>query len=91
MKKYLVLSLFVSVFAVNQCFAINMNGIAPVNPLDANPSTYQEQVNLPSFELKKGSLTRNAIKNQYTIYPPHLLKILTYKCIFVKYFVSNMI
>lgn len=67
MKKYLVLSLFVSVFAVNQCFAINMNGIAPVNPLDANPSTYQEQVNLPSFELKKGSLTRNAIKNQYTI------------------------
>lgn len=62
MKKYLVLSLFVSVFAVNQCFAINMNGIAPVNPLDANPSTYQEQVNLPSFELKKGSLTRNAIK-----------------------------
>ena len=62
MKKYLVLSLFVSVFAVNQCFAINMNGIAPVNPLDANPSTYQEHVNLPSFELKKGSLTRNAIK-----------------------------
>ena len=67
MKKYLVLSLFVSVFAVNQCLAINMNGIAPVNPLDANPSTYQERVNLPSFELKKGSLTRNAIKNQYTI------------------------
>ena len=67
MKKYLVLSLFVSVLASNHCLAINMNGIAPVNPLDANPSTYQEEVGLPSYELKKGTLTRNAIKNQYTI------------------------
>lgn len=65
MKKYLVLSLFISVFAVNQCLAINMGGIAPVNPLDANPSTYQEQVNLPSFELKRFTYSQCHKKSIY--------------------------
>ena len=44
-----------------------MNGLKPVNPLDNNPGTYQEVIDQPSFELKKGSLTKNSIKNQYTI------------------------
>lgn len=44
-----------------------MGILKPVNPLDNNPATYQEVVNQPSYELKRGTLTRNAIKNQYTI------------------------
>ncbi len=47
--------------------ALDLNGLKPVNPLDNNPNTYQEKVNQPSYVLKKGTLTRNAIKNHYTI------------------------
>ena len=51
----------------NMVYAFDMNGLKPINPLDNNPETYQEVIDQPSFELKKGSLTRNSIKNQYTI------------------------
>ena len=67
MKKNLVMSVMISVFFVNPVFAVDFINIKPVNPLDNNPKTYQEVVNQPSYELKRGSLTRNAIKNQYTI------------------------
>lgn len=66
MKKYLILSLVLASVSTN-CYATDFGKISPINPLDGNPSTYQESVNVPSFEMKKGSLTRNAIKNQYTI------------------------
>ena len=66
-KKVLVISFFTAVLTVNTAFAFDMNGLKPVNPLDNTPGTYQEVIDQPSFELKKGSLTKNSIKNQYTI------------------------
>lgn len=66
-KKVLVISFFTAVLTVNTAFAFDMSGLKPVNPLDNNPGTYQEVIDQPSFELKKGSLTKNSIKNQYTI------------------------
>ena len=47
--------------------AFDFNTLKPVDPLRGSADTYQQVVNQPSFELKKGTLTRNAIKNQYTI------------------------
>lgn len=67
MKKSLIISLFLISLNSNSVFAFELNGITPVNPLDNNPSTYQEVINQPSYELKRGTLTRNAVKNQYTI------------------------
>lgn len=47
-------------------FALDMKGIAPANPLDDRYGVNQI-VTIPSFELKKATLTKNAVKNQYTI------------------------
>lgn len=66
MKKIITSLFFVSCLA-NQVMAFELKGITPVNPLENNPSTYQETINQPSLELKRGILTKNAIKNQYTI------------------------
>lgn len=66
-KNSLLLSLVV-VFALSaQAFAIDMSGINYINPLNNNSNTYQEDIEQPSFELKKMSLTKNSIKNQYSI------------------------
>ena len=51
----------------NSVFAFDMGGISPVNPLDNRNDTYQQSVAIPTYSLKKGSLTRNSVKNQYTI------------------------
>lgn len=67
MKKNLIIPLILSVFCATPVIAIDFGSIKPVNPLDNNPKTYQEVVNQPTYELKRGTLTRNAIKNQYTI------------------------
>lgn len=67
MKKSLIISLFLVSFTSNSVFALDLKGISPVNPLENNPETYQEVINQPSFELKRVSLTRNSIKNQYSI------------------------
>ncbi len=66
MKKSLILILSILSISCNSVFAIDITGLRPVNPLESS-STYHQVVNQPSFELKRGSLTRNAIKNQYTI------------------------
>ncbi|MBD5402923.1 tetratricopeptide repeat protein [bacterium] len=66
MKK-LITSLLLSAFCTQAVSAIELKGISPVNPLENNPATYQEVINQPTFELKRVSLTKNAIKNQYTI------------------------
>lgn len=63
-KKILITSLAIIPL---QAYCFDLNGIAPVNPLDENPFTYKQEIGLPSFELKKASLTSNDIKNQYTI------------------------
>ena len=67
MNKKLVISLFLITLYSNPVLAIDMNGIRPVNPLDNNPTTYQEVISQPAYDLKRGSLTKNSIKNQYTI------------------------
>lgn len=48
-------------------FGFDLQGIAPVDPLTDNPYTYRQEIGLPSFELKKASLSSNDTKNQYTI------------------------
>ena len=65
MNKKLVISLFLITLYSNPVLAIDMNGIRPVNPLDNNPTTYQEVISQPAYDLKRGSLTKNSIKNQY--------------------------
>lgn len=67
LKKIVLTILLSATLPVNTVFALDMSGIKPVNPLDNNPETYQGVIELPSLELKKGTLTKNAIKNQYTI------------------------
>jgi tetratricopeptide (TPR) repeat protein len=47
--------------------AFDIKGINPVNPLDNTTGTYQQEVEIPVFELKRATLTKNAIKNQYKI------------------------
>ena len=69
-SKIILTSLILTSFTVNSAVAFDLGNLKPVNPLDNNPTTYQEVVNQPSYELKelkRGTLTRNAIKNQYTI------------------------
>ena len=46
--------------------AFDMNGLAPVNPLEKSSDTYK-QIIIPSFELKRATLTKNSVKNQYAI------------------------
>ncbi len=68
--KSFIASFLISSFAVSPALSFDLGNIKPVNPLDNNPTTYQEVVNQPSYELKelkRGTLTKNAIKNQYTI------------------------
>ncbi len=67
LKNICIISFLTVYLSSNMVYAFDMNGLKPINPLDNNPETYQEVIDQPSFELKKGSLTRNSIKNQYTI------------------------
>lgn len=66
-SKGLALVVMFSLMISQSVSALDLNGLKPVNPLDNNTGTYQEKVNQPSYVLKRGTLTRNAIKNQYTI------------------------
>ena len=77
MKKIIAVSILISSFSLNSALAFDMGILKPVNPLDNNPATYQEVINQPSFELKRGTLTRNAIKNQYTIAMDKLCKVMS--------------
>ena len=54
-------------FLASDAFAIDMKGIAPVNPIDMGPNNYGKELVMPSFELKRATLSKNAIKNQYSI------------------------
>lgn len=63
----IIVSILLLSMTSNSAIAFDLGGLKPVNPLDNNPNTYQQVVNQPSFELKRGTLTKNAIKNQYTI------------------------
>lgn len=65
MKHKIIFSLSL-MFLSSPVFALEMKGIVPVNPLEIKSQNRQE-VTIPSFELKKATLTKNSIKNQYTI------------------------
>ena len=65
-EKVLGLSLL-SLFFINPVFGYDMSGIMPINPLEKNNDKYQENVVVPTYNLKRGTLTKNTIKNQYTI------------------------
>ncbi len=67
MKKYIIASILLSSLIINPVIAFDIGVLKPVNPLDNNSTSYQEVINQPSLELKRGTLTKNAIKNQYTI------------------------
>ena len=64
-NKFLLLISLIFVFS--PAFALDMKGIAPVNPLDDRSDFVHNNVVIPSFELKRATLTKNAVKNQYTI------------------------
>ncbi len=66
-KNCITVSLLLASLGMNFAFGFDMNGIELINPLENNQSTYLEEINQPSFDLKKMSLTKNSIKNQYTI------------------------
>lgn len=65
MRKILIISLLL--FSCQASQALDFGKISPVNPLDRNPNTYQTDVEIPVFDLKRATLTRNDVKNQYTI------------------------
>ncbi len=65
-KIFVILSI-ASMMFMQSAAALDLGGIKPINPLDVKPGTYQEVVNQPSYVLKRGTLSRNAIKNHYTI------------------------
>ncbi len=65
-KKFISLILLLS--CTSPCFGFDLKGISPVNPLDsAENRVIQKGIVIPSFELKKATLTKNSVKNQYAI------------------------
>ncbi len=67
MTKKIIVLFALSVFILEPAAAFDFSTIKPINPLENNPAAYQEVINQPVYELKRGTLTKNAIKNQYTI------------------------
>ena len=65
LKHFIILPMFFMLN--NSCFALDFGNISPINPLDKNANAVQEVVQIPAFDLKRATLTRNDIKNQYTI------------------------
>ena len=66
MKKLFLKTFLISLCIANTSFAFDLNGLKPVNPLDSSSSVFQND-EIQTVVLKRGSLSRNAIKNQYTI------------------------
>lgn len=64
--KYKLILLLITLFP-SCAYALDMKGIAPINPLDNKSNSYQTQITIPTFELKRATLTKNSIKNQYSI------------------------
>lgn len=64
-NKQILLSLYIAFVIYPPVFALDMKGISPANPLENKIEYYN--VTMPSFELKRATLTKNAVKNQYAI------------------------
>lgn len=67
MKKAILLSLLLATLSCTTSLALDMEGIPYINPLDNINTSQKEVLSLPSLEVKHATLTRNAIKNQYSI------------------------
>ena len=65
-RKFIILNML-SAFLISPVWGYDLHGIAPINPLDKRSDTYQQEVVVPTYNLKRGTLTKNTIKNQYTI------------------------
>jgi len=66
-KKSIIILNLLSLFFITPAYGYEMKGIAPINPLEPKSTTYQDNVVVPTYNLKRGTLTKNTIKNQYTI------------------------
>lgn len=66
-QKAIISTICLISFSGNISGALDISGLKPINPLEGSSASYHEVINQPSYELKKSTLTRNAIKNQYTI------------------------
>jgi len=68
MKKYIISAFLITSMISNTAYAFDFSDIKLINPLEANDKTYIETISpQPAYTMKRGSLSRNAIKNQYTI------------------------
>lgn len=64
-KRVILIILLCSV--AQSSMAIDLGNIMPVNPLNKSISTPAQNIVIPSFELKRATLTKNSVKNQYAI------------------------
>ncbi len=71
MNRLILIKIFILssiVFNLNcASYSFDLDDISPVNPLDERVGTYQKELAMPVFELKRATLSKNAIKNQYAI------------------------
>ena len=67
MKKNLITLFIITSFICSPAYCLDFRGINPVDPLDNNPQTYIAEPINPAYKIKRATLTRNSIKNQYTI------------------------
>ena len=65
--KLRILAITALMFFTSSSYALDMKGISPIDPLGENQKGYTKQITIPSFELKRATLTKNSLKNQYAI------------------------
>ena len=59
--------IIIMLLSCNFACAVEFSGIAPVNPLNSNAKLYNQEIEVPSFALKRATLTKNSVQNQYSI------------------------
>jgi tetratricopeptide (TPR) repeat protein len=65
MKKLLTITIILTSLCSNTAVALDLGNVKLINPLENNSSTYIP--NQPLYGAKRGSLTKNSVKNQYKI------------------------
>jgi len=63
-KSFIILAL--SLISLPAC-AFDINSIEPANPLNEKPVMLKKEAVIPVFDIKRATLTKNSLKNQYTI------------------------
>ena len=77
MTKKIIVLFALSVFILEPAAAFDFSTIKPINPLENNPAAYQEVINQPVYELKRGTLTKNAIKINIPLLWINLCKVMS--------------